>query len=416
MTDINNRIITIKKNKTKIYKQETSTSVYSLSVANGGTGITSYTTGDLIVATESTILSIINAVESGYVIISNGINTTPSYGKVNVITMITGILPVANGGSNLTTYTTGDLIYATGTNILNTLPDIAITNVLLSGGVGVAPSYGKVSLTSAVSGALPANNGGTGISSYTTGDLIYALGATILSKLSAIATGNILLSGGVGVAPSWGKVDLTTMITGILPLANGGTNTNTLNAGVLNYITTAGKISTLTYPGSDSQYLRGGSSIIIGVSFGFSYRIIQFTYTSTGSLIDCSTVIPDDNTIPQITEGDEILSQTMTPLYSNSIISINIVANCGNLTGVSCIALFRAGTSDALASSYIVGGTIVNNGKIIYNETSGGTSSITYSVRVGPSSGNCYINGSTAGSARFGGVCNTAMFITESVL
>jgi hypothetical protein len=73
----------------------------------------------------------------------------------------------------------------------------------------------------------PAANGGTGQSSYTVGDLLYASGSTTLSKLADVATGNALISGGVGVAPSWGKVGLTTHVSGTLPVANGGTGTAT---------------------------------------------------------------------------------------------------------------------------------------------------------------------------------------------
>jgi hypothetical protein len=73
----------------------------------------------------------------------------------------------------------------------------------------------------------PAENGGTGQSSYTVGDLLYASGSTTLSKLADVATGNALISGGVGVAPSWGKVGLTTHVSGTLPVANGGTGTAT---------------------------------------------------------------------------------------------------------------------------------------------------------------------------------------------
>lgn len=79
--------------------------------------------------------------------------------------------------------------------------------------------------------ALSAANGGTGITSYTIGDLIYASGSTTLAKLADVATGNALISGGVGVAPSWGKIDLTTTITGTLPVANGGTGATTFTAG-----------------------------------------------------------------------------------------------------------------------------------------------------------------------------------------
>lgn len=59
--------------------------------------------------------------------------------------------------------------------------------------------------------------------SVNTGDTLYASAANVLSALPAVATGNVLRSGGVSTAPAWGKVTLTTDVTGTLPAANGGT-------------------------------------------------------------------------------------------------------------------------------------------------------------------------------------------------
>jgi hypothetical protein len=70
----------------------------------------------------------------------------------------------------------------------------------------------------------PATAGGTGLTSYTAGDLLYADTSSTVNKLSDVATGNALISGGVGIAPSYGKIGLTTHITGTLGIANGGTN------------------------------------------------------------------------------------------------------------------------------------------------------------------------------------------------
>jgi len=53
---------------------------------------------------------------------------------------------------------------------------------------------------------------------------LYADTTTTLAKLPDVATGNALISGGVGVAPAWGKIGLTTHVSGILPIVNGGTN------------------------------------------------------------------------------------------------------------------------------------------------------------------------------------------------
>jgi hypothetical protein len=48
-----------------------------------------------------------------------------------------------------------------------------------------------------------------------------------LAKLADVATGNALISGGVGVAPAYGKIGLTTHVSDTLPVANGGTGTAT---------------------------------------------------------------------------------------------------------------------------------------------------------------------------------------------
>ena len=88
-----------------------------------------------------------------------------------------------------------------------------------------------VVLASASTATLPSTvgvaQGGTGISSYATGDIIYASATSTLTRLAAVATGNALISAGVGTAPAYGKISLTTTVSGILPVANGGTGTTT---------------------------------------------------------------------------------------------------------------------------------------------------------------------------------------------
>lgn len=78
-----------------------------------------------------------------------------------------------------------------------------------------------------VTGTLTVDKGGTGLASYAVGDLLYASAATTLSKLAGVATGNALISGGVTTAPLWGKIGLTTHISGTLGVTNGGTGTAT---------------------------------------------------------------------------------------------------------------------------------------------------------------------------------------------
>lgn len=173
---------------------------------------------------------------------------------------LNGTLIAANGGTGQTSYTTGDILYASASSTLSKLADVATGNVLLSGGVGVAPTYGKVGLATHVSGTLPVGNGGTNLTSYTTGDLLYASGASTLASLADVGTGNALISGGVGVAPSYGKVGLTTHVSGTLPIANGGTNSTSVAQARQNLV-----------PSGSMAYVNSGTSTNSGkISWGTS--------------------------------------------------------------------------------------------------------------------------------------------------
>jgi hypothetical protein len=137
------------------------------------------------------------------------------------------VVDVVHGGTGQTAFTKGDLLYASDTDEIRGLRAVAAGNVLLANGANAAPVYGKVGLTTHVEGILPVVYGGTNLAAYVVGDLLYASAVDALSRLADIAVGNVLLSGGVGAAPSYGKVGLTTHVSGILPIANGGTNAAT---------------------------------------------------------------------------------------------------------------------------------------------------------------------------------------------
>lgn len=73
--------------------------------------------------------------------------------------------------------------------------------VVWSGSDFVEVAGGKVDLTTDVVGVLPVANGGTNIASYTAGDMIYATGATTLVTRGIGSTGQVLtVTGGV---PTW---------------------------------------------------------------------------------------------------------------------------------------------------------------------------------------------------------------------
>ena len=100
-----------------------------------------------------------------------------------------------------------------------------LTGATLAAGVTASSltSVGTIASGTWAGTAVAADHGGTGLTSYAIGDLVYANTTTTLAKLADVATGNVVLSGGVGVAPAYGKVGLTTHVSGTLGAANGGT-------------------------------------------------------------------------------------------------------------------------------------------------------------------------------------------------
>lgn len=128
----------------------------------------------------------------------------------------------AYGGTGQTSYAVGDLLYASGATALSKLADVATGNALISGGITTAPSWGKIGLTTHISGTLGVGNGGTGMASYAVGDLLYASGAAALSALADVAAGSYLRSGGVTTAPVWSTLVLPNSATSTrVPYATG---------------------------------------------------------------------------------------------------------------------------------------------------------------------------------------------------
>ncbi len=101
------------------------------------------------------------------------------------------------GGTGQTSYAVGDLIYADTTTSLAKLADVAVGNALISGGVGSAPSYGKIGLATHVSGTLPVANGGTGVTASTgTGSVVLNSTPTLVTPVLGAATGtSVVLTG-----------------------------------------------------------------------------------------------------------------------------------------------------------------------------------------------------------------------------
>jgi hypothetical protein len=235
---------------------------------------------------------------------------------------------------------------------------------------------------------VPATAGGTGQTSYAVGDLLYANTTTTLAKLADVATGNALISGGVGVAPSYGKIGLTTHVSGILPVANGGTNASAASITAFNNITgytasgATGTTSTnlvfSTSPSITTPTLVGDVTLSTGnLVIGTSGKGIDFSATSGTGTSELLADYEEGTWTPAQGSG-----LTVIGAFSSSAIYTkvgNIVTVTGKVTGATSIACAAVGiitgnlpfsATTFLSIGGVVNATVASQGTTFVNASS----------------------------------------------
>ncbi|RLG44246.1 MAG: hypothetical protein DRN81_04955 [Thermoproteota archaeon] len=144
-------------------------------------------------------------------------------------------------------------------------------------------------------------------------------------------------------------------------------------------------------------------------------KIVQVVYEQDGAVATGSTVIPQDDTIPQNDEGNEYISKSITPTNSNNLLKIDVVifGSCSSSGVGFAAALFQDTTAGALAAGIVTAySTKQKCVTFTHNMTAGTTSATTFKVRAGGPSGTFTFNG-VGGSRMFGGVMASSITITE---
>lgn len=129
-----------------------------------------------------------------------------------------------------------------------------------------------------------------------------------------------------------------------------------------------------------------------------------------------SSTIPLDDTIPQITEGSEILTVTITPKSATNRLVFK-VTGYGSMTATGTIvaAVFRDSTANALAASATYVSAANNLVKVLIEDevVAGSTSATTFRLRVGPDASNTLRFNGTGAARYFGGVSGLYLEVME---
>lgn len=153
-------------------------------------------------------------------------------------------------------------------------------------------------------------------------------------------------------------------------------------------------------------------------SSGFEYgpTLVQIATASSAIVDNTATAIPYDATIPQITEGKEYLTVTITPKKLGNLLRIRFNCFVGNSgANRTSIALFEDAGANALqaVSTTTLSATDVSSLYIDYAMSILSLAATTFRIRFGPSAGTGYINQS--GSIALFGAAANSIFIVEEI-
>lgn len=297
-------------------------------------------------------------------------------------------------GANIASATTINLTTATG-NAVHVTGTTQIDAVTLGSGMWRMVIFdGILTLAhSATNNNLP---GGANITTAANDRALYwSDGTTVYCAAYSKASGKAVVAPTVGEVTGYGTGVATALAVNVgsagAPVVNGGA-LGTPSSGTLSGCT--------GYPSAQQTVVQ------------------EIEATPILTVVTCSTVIPVDNTIPQNTEGDEVITATITPTNASNRLVIEFIAGSVGASAslVATAALFQDSTADALAVGTGFAQTALSTlGSIhlIHEMVAGTTSATTFKVRLGPSGSTAFVNGDNAGTRVFGGISAARLRVRE---
>lgn len=150
--------------------------------------------------------------------------------------------------------------------------------------------------------------------------------------------------------------------------------------------------------------------------FGVGGMVAQIVTDLDAAVATGTTAIPYDDSIPQITEGDEYFSVSITPKSATSTLLLFAIVHCGHsAANQMTLALFKDAGADAIAvSSDYLGSTSGSHMMALHHKrTSGGTSAQTFSLRIGSTTGATTTVNGQAGGRKYGGALCSGLIAIE---
>lgn len=180
----------------------------------------------------------------------------------SIITSSSGVVPVGSGGTGITSYTAGDMIYASGAATLSKLALGAANTVLTSTGSS-PPVWAQIVNANVSNTAAIAYSKLTLTGSIVNAD-VNASAAIALSKLATVTASRALVSDGSGLI-SVSAVTSTELgfVAGLTSSAVGTTQTQSLSAKTFTDAITLTQIATPSTPGAglNKLYTKSGDTL-----------------------------------------------------------------------------------------------------------------------------------------------------------
>lgn len=212
------------------------------------------------------------------------------------------VVPATLGGTGTGTVTTGDLLYGSGANTWGKLAAGAGYKSLVMNAGGTQVEWNAVALnqSGAVSGALPATNGGTGQTTYTLGDIVYSNATNTLAKLAGqtTTTQKFLSQTGDGAnsaAPVWDTIPAGS-ITGLGTMSTQNANAVAITGGAINgtLIGNASPTTATFTTATATSFVGSGANLTNLNASNVASGTIANIYTTAASANGASTIVTRD--------------------------------------------------------------------------------------------------------------------------